>query len=362
MGLIRIILAISVITAHSSDLFGTGFVGGELAVKLFFIISGFYMALVLNEKYVGENSGYWLFIKNRLLRLYPLYFLILFATILITVAGLYIKPEASSALTHYQAFGDSFTPGTWTYFGLVNVLLLGMESSLFLGIDTAGTLFFTESFAGTSPKVHSFLFVPQAWSISIELLFYSIAPFIARRLKLLGVLFLVSSLIALSLAMSDLPTDPWNYRFFPSQLMYFIIGSIGYFVYRKIKAGSFKVHSGLLWTAYVLTVMLTILFDPLTNFIDITVLSTGIIVLYSLTVPLIFYLSKRWKTDRYIGELSYSIYIIHILIIYCFKLVGISRIWIFGPGELVTIATIIASLVIQHIFLDKIERYRVVRS
>lgn len=72
MGIIRLLLAISVLISHTSTIFGFGFVGGQAAVQAFFIISGFYMAFILNEKYIGENNSYKLFITNRLLRLYPI--------------------------------------------------------------------------------------------------------------------------------------------------------------------------------------------------------------------------------------------------------------------------------------------------
>ena len=48
MGLLRLILAISVVIWHSSPIFGISLVGGQAAVQAFYIISGFYMALILN--------------------------------------------------------------------------------------------------------------------------------------------------------------------------------------------------------------------------------------------------------------------------------------------------------------------------
>src|SRR5277367_1645398 len=81
MGLIRFILAISVVLAHSSSIFGFNLVGGQIAVQSFYIISGFYMTLILNEKYVGINNSYKLFITNRLLRLYPIYWTVIILTI-----------------------------------------------------------------------------------------------------------------------------------------------------------------------------------------------------------------------------------------------------------------------------------------
>jgi peptidoglycan/LPS O-acetylase OafA/YrhL len=70
MGSLRLILALSVFLAHTGSLFGVFLVGPSVAVQSFFLISGFYMALVLNEKYKGSGS-YYLFITNRLLRLLP---------------------------------------------------------------------------------------------------------------------------------------------------------------------------------------------------------------------------------------------------------------------------------------------------
>jgi peptidoglycan/LPS O-acetylase OafA/YrhL len=82
MGILRTLLAIGVLICHSSPVFGISSMGGEDAIKAFFIISGFYMSLILNEKYTGIENSYKLFITNRLLRLYPLYFSILIFTFL----------------------------------------------------------------------------------------------------------------------------------------------------------------------------------------------------------------------------------------------------------------------------------------
>ena len=82
MGIIRFILASSVIALHCNSLLGLRLVGGDIAVQAFYIISGFYMALVLDGKYNATNwNGYKLFIGNRLLKLYPIYWLTLFGVL-----------------------------------------------------------------------------------------------------------------------------------------------------------------------------------------------------------------------------------------------------------------------------------------
>ena len=60
MGILRFILALAVVFVHTghiygSDFYGTRLMGGVVAVQAFYIISGFYMALILNTKYVGPE-------------------------------------------------------------------------------------------------------------------------------------------------------------------------------------------------------------------------------------------------------------------------------------------------------------------
>src|SRR5450755_3866284 len=84
MGLFRLALAWSVLLGHSGGhgFFGLAFLDRQLAVQCFFIISGFYMALVLNEKYTGPGR-YWTFVQQRFLRLYPTYLIILAVILLL---------------------------------------------------------------------------------------------------------------------------------------------------------------------------------------------------------------------------------------------------------------------------------------
>ena len=359
MGLIRFMLAISVVIAHTSDLFGFGFVGGEMAVKIFFMISGFYMALILNEKYIGANSSYWLFLKNRLLRLYPLYFLVLFLTLIITYFGYSINPSIQSAYTSFLTYGDQLSSSTMAYLITANGAMFGMDTSLFLGLNpTTGELFFTQNFFLTNPKVHSFLYVPQAWSISIELMFYLIAPLIVRKLKILFIVLVLSFSIALILMLAEFPNDPWNYRFFPSQLMYFAFGSIGYIIFTKIKSSGIRIFENLKWIFFLITLFVTLMYSFILLYIDAFVLSIITIIIYMIAIPLIFDLSKNWKKDRFVGELSYSIYMIHILIIYCIKLTGITNLFIFGLSEMAVFSTVIVSIIVYKLFLEKLEKYR----
>ena len=56
MGTVRLFLAIAVIAFHTG--IGKSFpIDGREAVVLFYLISGFYMAMILNTKYVGHGSN-----------------------------------------------------------------------------------------------------------------------------------------------------------------------------------------------------------------------------------------------------------------------------------------------------------------
>ena len=76
MGWLRVLLALSVLLEHSGGIGGYTLIGGPLAVQCFFIISGFYMGLVLNERYdrPSLNRAFYL---NRMLRIHGIYLVFL---------------------------------------------------------------------------------------------------------------------------------------------------------------------------------------------------------------------------------------------------------------------------------------------
>ena len=78
MGLLRILLAICVFCGHSRSLAHLRWLGGDVAVELFFVISGFYMQLVLSSRYTKSKLGRtWVlrFYQARYFRLLPIYLL-----------------------------------------------------------------------------------------------------------------------------------------------------------------------------------------------------------------------------------------------------------------------------------------------
>lgn len=117
MGLIRVALAFAVLFSHLPIL-STNFMGGGLAVQAFFIVSGFYMSLVLGGKYKDAN----LFYSNRLLRLMPSYFVVM------GLAAIALFVFNASATASPDLFAAAFSnPATAVLMAFENIAIVGQE-------------------------------------------------------------------------------------------------------------------------------------------------------------------------------------------------------------------------------------------
>lgn len=355
MGLIRLLLALSVIVAHAGSIFGLDFLGGPMAVQSFFIISGFYMSLVLNEKYIGAHKSYTLFLSNRLLRLFPIYWVVLLLTIiLVTFAiGYDSKVEFGSGLQYCVAYFGQMSWGSLAFLIFIHIFLIGQDMVMFLGLDIhTGHLFFTADFWKTSPQLYKFLLLPQAWTIGIEITFYLIAPFIVRRkpIVILSLIFL-SIAIRILLIRSGLANDPWTYRFFPSVLVFFLLGNLSYHIYKRIENAPLNFGIPLSIT------LLVLLFSMFFHQIMIPHREGLFFIVFFLAVPFIFKQSRHSRIDAALGNLSYPVYICHSLIgLFLGRMTGLTR--IFGDGLTEAILAIGFSLILNKVVGVPIERIR----
>lgn len=349
MGLIRALLALSVILNHSESFFGLKLVGEAIAVQAFFIISGFYMALILNEKYIHENGSYKLFISNRFLRIYPVYWVV-FLLVILSSIFIYLYKGNLGFFRYYSEYWDSMSASTLFFLIVSNISLFFQDVVLFLGLDTStGELFFSPKF--TEPHLYYFMAIPQAWSVSIELVFYLIAPFIARKkIHIIIVLALLSLLLRFVLHYNGLKEDPWNYRFFATEFFFFFLGIIAYHIYKKI---SKKQNLKYIRYVYIYILLFLICFSiiPMDESLKYFLFLSS----FFLALPFIFLLSKKWKKDRYIGDLSYPMYISHIFILSILNTLKLPAYYI---GEIGTICTIIFSFFLNEYVAKKIEVYR----
>lgn len=354
MGILRILLAISVVLAHSSSIFGISFVGGQTAVQAFYIISGFYMSLILNEKYIGVNNSYKLFISNRFLRLYPIYWVILFLTILYSVAIMfYSKGNHLGNFDVYYANFEHMNFVSFIFLLFTNLFLFLQDAVMFLGLDTTnGHLFFTSNFRETTPQLYKFLFIPQAWTIGVEIAFYLIAPFLVKRkLKIIIPLIILSLILRLVLYFHfELKNDPWTYRFFPTELIFFLLGIVSYRIYKKLQTLDVKnTFNKLIWVGI-------LGFTLVYSFLPISAKNYLYLITFFISIPFVFIYTKTWKIDSYIGELSYPIYISHIFVLTVITAMKIPIIG--GQGLILTLSTIVFSVILNELVAKKIEKIR----
>lgn len=357
MGVIRVLLAISVILAHAGPVFGINIVGGVIAVKAFYIISGFYMTLILNEKYIGANNSYQLFISNRLLRLLPIYWTVLVLTLLVCVGmGISSHGQFWSKLQPWVEYHNQMGPGSLIYLALTNICLLGQDIAMFLGLDVhTGHLFFTSNFWKTSPQLYTFLLVPQAWTVGLEITFYLIAPFIVRRKPgFILVLILLSLSVRLLLNRAGLVNDPWNYRFFPAELLFFLLGSLAWHIYKRIENTgiSNRVLAAITAVVWVCTIFYGKVEMPFKDVVYFT--------LFTSAVPFIFKFSRSSRIDFAIGELSYPIYICHMFVVLFLGRMAI-LVKVLGPGLTVALAATAMAMVLNRFIARPIEKIRQAR-
>jgi peptidoglycan/LPS O-acetylase OafA/YrhL len=301
MGAMRFLLALSVVLAHSGE---RGLVGGQVAVQLFYMISGFLISYILlnNRKY---DDTKWFYI-NRFLRIFPAYYVVL----LLAIPTFVLSEARVSTLV---ALPDAVR----SLLILSNVTILGQDLVLFSKVS-GDTIGFAVNFRDTSPQLWEFLLVPQAWSLGLELTFYLIAPFIIRSKRLICTLFAVS-LTARGLAVycGFGQNDPWTYRFFPFEIALFLLGAISH-------QFLFPWALQLMTTArgQFISIVVTLAMTSLCVAYPLLLRFPGHILLifsfFALALPFLFLFQVRFRFDSIIGELSYPIYIVHWLVLESF--------------------------------------------
>lgn len=353
MGLLRLILALNVVIAHAGGhIFKLTSVGGLIAVETFFMISGFYMSLILSGKYKGLNK-YGLFISNRLLRLFPIYFVVLALTVI-------------AYMITFKFTGNGFVLDFWrdniantSIFSLftiagTSIILLGQDIFCFTGLNPeTGNLFFSTNFLRETFQSYQFMFIPQAWTLSLELMFYFMAPFLINLKNKYIFLIIAVSLGARFIAYGyGFTNDPWIYRFFPFEIAFFLLGIICFRLYQKYK--HIKISKKLSLIVLISLFSYVILFQYL--YVELWIKKWFFYVVMIPLLPILFKISKSNAFDRFIGELSYPVYICHILVINLLSL-GFSNPPKYFPA-LAIVLSIILSILLNKLIADPVEKFR----
>jgi len=335
MGLLRVYLALSVLIVHNGKLF----FGSDpiLAVPDFFVISGFVIALVLNEKYRDNISGFYI---ARYLRLWPTYAVVLSIVLLFFFT---IQPVPHSPVATIYVYLISIGLAFYDTLGWVGYSPVTDTVAFLDGVRSSG---YYPSLAGRTP-------MPQMWSVGIEMTFYIVAPLLARRWRSLAVVF-VLALAAHILIVLNFPHDhPVSTKSVFNSFYLFTGGMLAYWGWRasrqmldRYRLSPWPLASAVaflsLWGGGYLDRVHHLLPD---------VMLLG----FALAIIPLFHFSRSSKLDRQIGELSYAIYVMHVPLI-SFIFAGHYGSWRWTG--IIALFTIVSSILLQILVVHPIEKLR----
>jgi peptidoglycan/LPS O-acetylase OafA/YrhL len=309
MGAIRLFLAMIVATDHSrmfllvptiQDVpapaqFELG-VNAGFAVMFFYVLSGFLMAFVLHDKYAPSVTGTLKFYQSRFIRIFSLYW-----------------PMVLLAFVTIPGSLPTFLVGPWLD-KFTNIFLFGMDWNRSQTAAVGG--------------------LQQAWTLGVELMFYVIAPFVLRsRIATYGLC--AASAIIRAVAVQRAPggfDSIWTYTFFGSTVVFFLLGAIAYdlaerFIWLKRRV----IGSALLCLVpYFLCSPTYVSWDwPRFWFA---------FVCFAASLPGVFNWTKDSRASNAMGELSYPLYLVHSLVIFNFRSLGISTAIVGQFGKTTTAA------------------------
>jgi peptidoglycan/LPS O-acetylase OafA/YrhL len=222
---------------------------------------------------------------------------------------------------------------------------------MFIGLRENGLAFFLDCHA-SSPQLWTFLLVPQAWSLSVELMFYLCAPFILRNRSLLYSCLALSPIARSAAMLSGFGlADPWSYRFFPFELSLFLMGALAHqILLPRVERLCEAVPR--LETVAVAALVVTILALPMTGE-DILLKKVILLLVMTFALPFLFIFQKHNSWDRAIGELSYPVYICHWLMILILKY-GLKMIHMELPAAPLSTFSVIGLSVLFSIGLNSV--------
>jgi peptidoglycan/LPS O-acetylase OafA/YrhL len=327
MGIIRLLLAIAVVGAHTGHPF---MMGGREAVTIFYQISGFLMALILNKTYLNHLKGFYL---NRVLRLMVPYWAVLVLMLLLLMFSGMPHPLLDSR-------------GLLSIYGwLSNLFILGSDFGWLFGINEAGELLYSPygSHSGHMQLAGLSLVLP-IFTVSMEFYFYILAPFVVISMARSWLFLYLSLFYCIVITYLGLGQQiAWTYHFPLAPFVYFAFGVISchFFILDRGK---------MTCRDYVL------LFAGFTLFAYTdSVLSFPMLIATFFVLPLLFRVSRSSTTDRYIGNYSYPVYLLHYPVLTVLNYYGLGDVGLF---YLTCAVSLLLSGLIHHYIEKPVETVR----
>jgi peptidoglycan/LPS O-acetylase OafA/YrhL len=274
LGFIRFVLAMMVLLNHLW--LPTANTIGAHAVTGFYIVSGFLMTKVINEVYLGDK-GRLRYLINRVLRIYPLYLLIL----TVTLICVFIFPE---------------------YFKVYSLIRLPTNANEWFSNLTLFRL--TDS---------ATILIPPAWSLYVEVVFYMIIAFIGRSQMVIFLWFIISVFYTVWMVENNYS---FGDRYYPltAASLFFSAGAVIYFIIDKNRSTIYldKIPKKVIFIIFALFIVFPLLVGSWgggRHWLGYYGASAIFLFLFSVLVA-----KKQLKGshyDDYMGDLAYPIFLTH---------------------------------------------------
>jgi len=291
MGAIRLFLAIAVVQSHVRSHVLTPanlFIGnvivlgmnGGYAVLFFFVVSGFLISFVLDEKY-NRPGGTADFYRARMLRIYPLWWSLYIIVPFLTEGGLRAFVDSRhwyDLATGFFLYGSDWLLSFWTY-----------------------------PAPYTAPMPHG---LELGWTLASEMMFYLLAPFVLRSRLLPWLVFGASAatrVVMVSLHPQGAVDGGWEsycYYFLPATIMFFMLGHLA----RRLST-HLKLRQRNAWLALGLAAFVCLAQNGRFGFDNIGLYLS--ILLFAISLPAIFAATKDNRICNFLGDLTYPLYLSH---------------------------------------------------
>jgi len=246
---------------------------GIVGVMIFFMITGYlFTAKILSDK---GNTNWIKLYKSRIFRIYPLFIFILFMITLVI-----FTQEQYQSNINFSLLAEQYSK--WILFHGGNIHTHNHTSLIIAGVD---------------------------WTLKYEWLFYLSLPILAFTLNLNKWFTILLIFIGIYLFSQDYKIFSFN----TIHLLFFIIGGITAYLYSTTKDRFAFIQSNIISGLAIILLISSLIFKDIYAPLPILFISLFFVVI-ALGNTMFGLLEK--KSSILLGEISYSIYLIHGLIIY----------------------------------------------
>ncbi len=277
VGLLRLFLAYMVLLSHAGVRIAT-YNGGAAAVIVFYLISGYVMAGLLQRHY-DRPARIPMFYADRALRLFPQYLAYMLA-----------------ALVWYlwTATPTQFLTRSPSWLDIVNnATVIPLNFFMYNGSD-------------------AFTLIPPGWSLGAELQFYLLAPVMLLWPRI-GVVLAIASVAVQAAALHGwLNTDWYGYRLLAGVLWVFALGMLMFHAHHRRPV----LARWLAWAAPALAVLVYLYLRH--RGLHLAPYHQEVLIGWGLGVPLLHWAGRfrGGRIDHLAGDVSYGVFLNHFLLLW----------------------------------------------